>query len=102
VASTALVNKANFTQPYPLLTLTFSNMAGQRIAQRRFLPEEYLPTHLNAAAGMMPNQPLKLALELVDPGEEAVNFEFHLESDPRHAPRLPKLKNPFADLLSGL
>jgi predicted Zn finger-like uncharacterized protein len=102
VASTAIVNQADFAQPFPLLTLTFSNMSGSRLAQRRFLPEEYLPAHVDRAAGLAPGRPLTLELELLDPGEQAVNFEFIVESDPRQAPRLPQLKNPLSDLFSRL
>ena len=83
VASTAIINRAGFTQPYPLLTLVFSDITGSRVAQRRFLPEEYLPPQLKLQDGMVPNLPIKIELELMDPGAEAVNFEFQLLSDPR-------------------
>lgn len=36
------VNTAAFAQPYPVLKLTFENLAGSPIAQRYFKPNEYL------------------------------------------------------------
>jgi predicted Zn finger-like uncharacterized protein len=83
IASTTLINNAPFAQPYPLLTLTFSDITGTRLAQRRFTPREYLSADIDLQAGMPPNAPIEVELELVDPGKAAVNFEFHAEADPR-------------------
>ena len=102
LANTAIINKADFAQPYPLLTLTFSDISGTRLAQRRFLPEEYLPADVRPETGMKPDTPIKIVLQLTDPGENAVNFEFEVQSDPRHQLAKPKLKNPLTDLLSRL
>lgn len=102
VASTALINNARIPQPFPLLTLTFSDMTSNRVAQRRFLPEEYLPVGIDPKQGMTPNLPVKITLEFSDPGEAAINFEFHVNTDPRSQPRKSTLKNPLAHLLSSL
>lgn len=83
IAGTTIINNAKFTQPYPLLTLTFSDITGTMIAQRRFTPREYLNSDTDISAGMTPDLPVQVELELVDPGKNAVNFEFHAESDPR-------------------
>ncbi len=80
LASTTLVNKNPQPQPYPLLTLSFSDMNGTPVAQRRFLPREYLPADTDIAAGMPPDTPIPVELALVDPGKRAVNFEFHTET----------------------
>ena len=80
LASTTLVNKSPQPQPYPLLTLSFSDMNGAPVAQRRFLPREYLPAGTNIKAGMPPDTPVPVELALVDPGKRAVNFEFHTEA----------------------
>ncbi len=79
LASTTLVNKTPRPQPYPLLTLRFSDMNGAPVAQRRFLPREYLPAGTDIQAGMPPDTPVPVELALVDPGKRAVNFEFHTE-----------------------
>lgn len=83
IAGTTLINNARFTQPYPLLHLTFSDITGTTRAQRRFTPREYLKSGTDIDAGMSPDLPVQVELELVDPGKDAVNFEFDVESDPR-------------------
>lgn len=83
IAGTTLINNAKFNQPYPLLTLTFSDMTGTVLAQRRFTPREYLKPGTNIKAGMTPDVPVQVELELIDPGKNAVNFEFRAEADPR-------------------
>lgn len=73
-----LVNQADFTQPYPLLELRFSDLNNQLVAGRRFRPEEYLPPTTSVRAGMPPQQPVHITLEIVDPGKDAVSFQFDL------------------------
>lgn len=83
VVSTTLINNANYMQPFPLLTMVFSDINGIKIAQRRFTPREYLHNDIDLTAGMTPDMPVRVELELVDPGKSAVNYEFHAEVDPR-------------------
>jgi len=83
IAATILINNAPFPQPFPLLTLTFSDINGTRLAQRRFTPSEYLDAHTDVDAGMPPDRPVQIELKLMDPGKAAVNFEFRAERDPR-------------------
>ena len=83
IAGTTLINNARYPQPYPLLTLTFSDITGTKRAERRFTPREYLKSGTDILAGMTPDLPVQVELELVDPGKDAVNFEFHAETDPR-------------------
>jgi hypothetical protein len=42
---------------------------------RRFLPEEYLHDK-NPARGMAPGEQTLVMLEVVDPGERAVSYQF--------------------------
>jgi len=71
-----LLNKAKFAQPYPQVELTMTDLNQKVVASRRFLPREYLkgsdPTRLFAAGGAV-----QLQLEITDPGEKAVGFEFN-------------------------
>ena len=83
IAGTTLINNASYAQPYPLLTLTFSDITGTKLAQRRFTPREYLRSGTDIAAGMPSEVPVQVELHLVDPGKAAVNFEFIAEVDPR-------------------
>ena len=72
----ALINNAPFPQPYPVLQLSLSNVAGQIVAVRRFQPAEYLAKTINLKEGMAPQKPVEVVLELVDPGQNAISFEF--------------------------
>jgi len=71
-----LNNQATFHQAYPALELSFSDINGRPLAKRRFSPREYLPADINLKQGMAPNAPLKGKIEIVDPGKNAVNFQF--------------------------
>jgi predicted Zn finger-like uncharacterized protein len=73
-----LVNDADFPQPYPLLDIRFSDLNNQLVAGRRFRPSEYLPAGTSLQAGMAPHQPIHITLEIVDPGKDAVSFQFEL------------------------
>lgn len=73
-----LVNQADFAQAFPVLELTFHDITGQIIAGRRFQPFEYLDDKAaDQMNGMPPRQPYRIKLELADPGNQAVGFEFN-------------------------
>ena len=71
-----IINKAPYTQAYPLMELSLHDITGHVIAARRFTPSEYLAKEVDQKTGMAPQQPADIALELADPGKEAVGFEF--------------------------
>lgn len=73
-----LVNDADFTQPYPIVELRFSDLNHQVVAARRFRPYEYLPSGADIKRGMPPHEPLRFSLEIADPGKGAVSFQFNL------------------------
>lgn len=73
-----LVNEAGFPQPYPMLEIRFSDLGNQLIAGRRFRPGEYLPAGTPVQSGMAPNKPLHITLEIVDPGKDAVSYQFEI------------------------
>ncbi len=74
--TSVIKNNAEFTQPYPNLVLTFSDIHQKVLARRTFIPTEYLTKDVNISSGMASSVPIKIMLEIVDPGQEAVNFEF--------------------------
>jgi predicted Zn finger-like uncharacterized protein len=76
LVNATLVNRAAFIQSYPVLSIRFSDLAGKPIAERRFRPVEYLGEGFNHDDGMAPAAPVHVVLEIEDPGEEAVSFEF--------------------------
>jgi hypothetical protein len=58
-----------------VLQISFSDTSGTPVAVRRFLPEEYLHDK-NPAPGMAPGEETLVMLEVVDPGERAVSYQF--------------------------
>jgi len=75
LVSASFINRAPYTQAYPVLQISFSDVAGAPVAARRFAPEEYLRKK-NAAIGMAPGEETLVVLEVVDPGTRAVSFQF--------------------------
>ncbi|MDH5361390.1 MAG: DUF3426 domain-containing protein [Gammaproteobacteria bacterium] len=71
-----LLNQANFVQPYPIVTLTFTDSQEKIVAQRGFKPEEYLSNPQQAESGLGPRESALLVLEVLDPGPDAINFTF--------------------------
>ncbi len=68
-------NTASFAQPFPALELRFTDADNELVAQRRFLPSEYLPAELADMQMMPPDAPVQIELEILDPGVRAVNYE---------------------------
>ena len=74
--SATIINNANYQQPYPNFSVKLSNLSGKTTAHRFFSPNDYLGKLSNKLLLMPPKQPIRIALEVVDPGKEAINFEF--------------------------
>ena len=72
---TVIINEASHTQPFPDLQLTFTDINGRVVANRTFTPPEYLAGELAGSLVMPKAQPVRLGLEIIDPGEEAVNYQ---------------------------
>ncbi|WML85408.1 DUF3426 domain-containing protein [Thiothrix subterranea] len=72
--SASIQNDATFPQPYPLIEISFLDKNNKVMALRRFPPEEYIP---NFTGQLMPiGTPDELLLNITDPGEVAVRFQF--------------------------
>ncbi len=74
--SAAFVNQADFDQPYPNILVTLSDLSGHIVANRRFTPQEYLDTMYNRFLLMESGTPVRITLPVLDPGDDAINFEF--------------------------
>ncbi len=68
------VNNARFSQPYPTLTVSLGDLRGDPMIRRNFEPREYRP-QLAPNARMAPGSPVRVTLEVRDPGREARTFE---------------------------
>ena len=79
IISATLQNEGNFAQPFPIVEITLSDLDEQRIAMRRFSPEEYISDQRALLAGLAPNAKAPLVFEVADPGKNAVAFEFKFE-----------------------
>jgi hypothetical protein len=69
-----IVNRAEFSQPFPALELQFTTVRGNLVAARRFDPDEYLAGDAVGMALMPPRTPVRSELNIDDPGPDAVNY----------------------------
>lgn len=79
VVDAIITNRAPFKQDFPIMELRFTDMNDEIVAGRNFKPEEYLSGELAGLTTMPSQQPIHIALEIVDPGQQAVNYQllFH-------------------------
>ncbi|WGL15012.1 DUF3426 domain-containing protein [Microbulbifer bruguierae] len=73
-----LLNRAPFDQPFPALQLRFTDLKNAPVASRRFTPGDYLKGELAGRKLMPTGSPVHIALDIVDPGAEAVNYELRI------------------------
>jgi hypothetical protein len=76
IISASLRNDATVTQAFPEVDIVMSDLDENRIAMRRFRPQEYLGDARTIGAGMAPGSTAALVFEVADPGKNAVAFEF--------------------------
>lgn len=74
IVDAVIINNATHLQPYPVLELSFTDINGNLIANREFSAREYLAGELAGSKKMPAGQPIRLALEIIDPGQDAVNY----------------------------
>jgi hypothetical protein len=70
----SLTNRAAHAQPYPLLRLTFEDRFGTAVAQRDFMPSEYLKSAPQAVRQLAAGESTEAELSVVAPGADAVGF----------------------------
>ncbi len=71
----SFVIQAPFTQKLPDLLISLFDVKGMLIANRLFTPPEYLSENKNRGV-MKPGFPVQFRLEIVDPGTDALTYEF--------------------------
>ena len=79
VVDAIITNRADFKQPFPIMELRFTDLNNEVVAGRYFNPDEYLSGELAGLSIMPSQQPVHIALEIVDPGQQAINYQllFH-------------------------
>lgn len=74
IVDAVIINRASFEQPFPAIALTFSNLNGDVVAQSVFTPEEYLAGDGKDLKAMPPDTPVRILINIRDPGKDAVNY----------------------------
>ncbi len=69
-----IINESVHPQAFPLIELEFTDLNETPIAGRVIRPHEYLGGELTGTRDMPSNRPIRLGLEIIDPGQEAVNY----------------------------
>ena len=77
-ASIVMRNTSHLAQEFPVLWLSFIATDGDVVAQRFFLPEEYLAGELTGETHIPPDYDIQIALNLVDPGERVDRYHLQL------------------------
>lgn len=77
VIDAIVYNRAKFAQPYPVIELRFDDVNGTPMASRRFTPKEYIHDNSIDLDNMPSDTPVHLTLEIVDPGQRAVNYQMN-------------------------
>ncbi|HKR76442.1 MAG TPA: zinc-ribbon and DUF3426 domain-containing protein [Rhodanobacter sp.] len=77
--SLSLRNEAAFAQPWPVVVVTLEDAQGHRLTMRRLLPTDYLDDPAILDRGLAPGAATALLLEVQDPGDQAVAYEFGFE-----------------------
>ena len=74
IISAGIINGDDKIQEFPALQVKMSNLQGDVVAMRRFLPSEYIDSEL-IERGMLINTLVPVKFELQSPGQSAVTFE---------------------------
>lgn len=82
IVESLILNQSGKAQPFPDIELEFTDHQGAAKASRRFTPAEYLKGELIGATQMPAATPVQIALEIADPGSDAVNYKLRLISAP--------------------
>jgi predicted Zn finger-like uncharacterized protein len=76
LVNVAFESRAEFIQPYPVLEVSFTDQSGKPVAMRHFSPVEYLGDGADLEGGMNTGSPVQVVLEVIDPGDGVVSFQF--------------------------
>ena len=76
--SSTIVNQATFSQAYPTIELTLTDLDDRAKFQRTFRPNDYLVDANQVSAGLAAGQTLKLTLSLAKPDEPIAGYRVRL------------------------
>ena len=72
--SASMINANENNSMFPVLEIKLSDLNGQVVGMRRFLPQEYVSDEI-IASGFVQNTLVPFNLEIESPGDDAVAFE---------------------------
>lgn len=75
IISASIQNNAPFAQPYPIIEVSFLNKKSAVVRSRNLTPAEYLGAQ-EANALIPPGTPREFSVNIVDPGKDAIRFQF--------------------------
>jgi len=78
VVDAVLQNTAKFEQTFPVLDLVFTDRQDKTVAARRLVPHDYLSGELFGRTHMPVKQPIHIAIEIADPGNEAIGYKISI------------------------
>lgn len=74
-------NNATFSQPYPMMSIDFTDIRGDIVASRVFSPKEYLYAQASQQKEIQkilpPDSSSDIMMEMQDPGTKALTYEFN-------------------------
>ncbi len=77
--SATIRNQADFAQPFPDVRIRLTDLNEASVASRRFVPGNYLIDASESKRGLAAQANAILLFEVVDPGRDAVAFDFSFE-----------------------
>jgi hypothetical protein len=81
IVDAIIKNSAAFRQVFPDLELQFTNAENQIIASRRFRPTDYLAGEMIGLRYFPAYTEVRLSLEIVDPGDNALGYSMAIVPD---------------------
>lgn len=78
----SLINRAGFSQEFPLIEVSLSNRRGEIIARRTFSRKYYLTADNAGETSMLPNVRFPVLIEFINPDTSASGFEVRLVAPP--------------------
>ncbi|MBT7334829.1 MAG: DUF3426 domain-containing protein [Gammaproteobacteria bacterium] len=77
IVDVLLLNNADFAQPFPRIEVMAFTLLGKPVAERQFLPSEYLSAGQQRPAFLAAKTPTHVSLEILNPSEDALNFRLN-------------------------
>lgn len=76
LVNATLISRSETASSFPVIQLGLYGQTGEVIGIRRFEPREYLDKSIDRTAGMPPDRPVYIVLEVAGIDSRAVSFEF--------------------------